>query len=308
MNNNNKQKVVRRIDFETSNNIVLRVDKRKSKRAGSVGFKIFAYVFLTFIAFCQVFPFYLKLIDSFQAPETIPNADILYLWPENFTLANYWTAMNVSGFWMALGYTICHTVCFTAISLFIAIIVAYTLTKLEFKGKKIVSGLLLATMMVPGEVLMIPNYIIALKMGINQNVFGLILPGIVNVFGIFLLKQYMQTIPNSVLESAEMDGCNELKKIFKIIVPMSKPVIITYVILTVVSTWNEYLWPLIMQSSGSPVQTLQLIMYKFYPGLGNYADGFVRSAGMILITIPIITVYGVFQKYFLSQNNIAGMK
>ena len=219
---NNKEKTVRRIDFETSNNIALRVDKRKSKRAGSIGFKIFAYVFLTFIAFCQVFPFYLKLIDSLQAPETIPNADILYLWPENFTLGNYWTAMNVSGFWMALGYTICHTVCFTAISLFIAIIVAYTLTKLEFKGKKIVSGLLLATMMVPGEVLMIPNYIIALKMGINQNVFGLILPGIVNVFGIFLLKQYMQTIPNSVLESAEMDGCNEFKKIFRIIVPMSR--------------------------------------------------------------------------------------
>lgn len=304
----NKDNNTRRIDFEFSNNIAVRVDKRKSKRVGSVGFKIFAYVFLTIIAFCQVFPFYLKLIDSFQNSATIPNADILYLWPEQFSFENYWTAMNVSGFWAALGYTICHTVCFTGLSLFIAIIVAYTLTKLEFKGKKIVAGLLLATMMVPGEVLMIPNYIIALKMGINQNIFGLILPGIVNVFGIFLLKQYMQTIPNSVLESAEMDGCNEFNKIFRIIVPMSKPVIITYVILTFVSTWNEYLWPMIMQSSGSPVVTLQLIMYKFYPGLGNYADGFVRSAGMILITIPIITVYAVFQKYFLSQNNIAGMK
>lgn len=304
----NSTKQIRKVDFAFSNGIVTRPNKKKAKRAGSVGFKIFAYLFLTVIAFCQVFPFYLKLIDSFQSPETIPNPEIMYLWPENFTFENYISAANVSGFWMALLNTLIHTVCFTAISLFIAIIVAYTLTKLEFKGKKVVSGLLLATMMVPGEVLMIPNYIIALKMGINANIMGLILPGIVNVFGIFLLKQYMATIPNSVLESAEMDGCNEFKKIFKIIVPMSKPVIITYVILTVVATWNEYLWPMIMQSSGSPVQTLQLIMYKFYPGMGNYADGFVRSAGMILITIPIITVYAVFQKYFLRQNNIAGMK
>jgi len=95
---------------------------------------------------------------------------------------------------------------------------------------------------------------------------------------------------------------------FHIVVPMSKPILVTYVILTFVSTWNEYLWPMVMQASGSTVETLQLIMYKFYPGLGNYADGFVRSAGMILITIPIIIVYIIFQKYFLEQNNLSGMK
>lgn len=299
---------IKRIDMDFANKINSNIPKRKSQKASARTFQIITIVVLSFIAFCQIFPFYLKFVDSVQNPTTIPNADIMYLWPENFTLENYWTAMNVGGFWSALGYTLIHTVCFTGISLFIAIIVAYALAKLEFKGKKIVSNLLLATMMVPGEVLMIPNYIIALKLGINTSVFGLILPGIVNVFGIFLLKQYMMTIPNSVLESAEMDGCNEFKKIFRIMVPMSKPVIITYIILTVVSTWNEYLWPMIMQASGSQVATLQLIMYKFYPGLGSYADGFVRSAGMILISIPIIVVYLIFQKYFLRQNNIAGMK
>lgn len=304
----NNTKKIQRIDFDVANNISSRTFKKRKGINGSLSFKIFAYIFLSLIAFCQIFPFYLKLVDSWQSPETIPNSDVLYLWPEHFTLKNYISAVQVSEFWSALLNTIIHTVCFTCISLFIAIIVAYTLTKLEFKGKKIIANLLLATMMVPGEVLMIPNYIIALRLGINASIWGLILPGIVNVFGIFLLKQYMSTIPDSVLESAQMDGCNEFKKIFRIIVPMSKPVIITYVILTVVSTWNEYLWPMIMQSSGSPVKTLQLIMYKFYPGLGSYADGFVRSAGMILITIPIIIVYITFQKYFLKQNNIAGMK
>ena len=271
-------------------------------------FQVVCVVILTFIAICQIFPFYLKIVDSLQSPDTIPDSDKMYLVPENGTLQNYLTAMKVSGFWKALGTTLFHAVAFTGISLLIAIVVGYTLAKLRFRGKKFVSNLLLCTMMVPGEVLMIPNYILVMNMGLNYSVWGLILPGIVNVFGIFLIRQYMSNIPQSVLESADLDGCGEIRKIFTIVVPMSKPVLITYVILTFVSTWNEYLWPMVMQASGSKVETLQLIMYKFYPNLGNYADGFVRSAGMILITLPIILMYIVFQRYFLEQNNLGGLK
>lgn len=282
--------------------------KLRSHSARERAFQVFAIIVLAFISFCQIFPFYLKIIDSLQNPELIPDSDKMYLWPVDGTFQNYLTAMKVSGFWKALGNTLFHTVMFTGISLFIAIIMGYVLAKLKFKGKKLISVLLLSTMMVPGEVLMIPNYILVMKMGLNYSIWGLILPGIVNVFGVFLIRQYMSNIPASVLESADIDGASEFTKIFKIVVPMSKPVLITYVILTFVSTWNEYLWPMVMQASGSEVETLQLIMYKFYPALGNYADGFVRSAGMILITIPIIVMYFIFQRYFLEQNNIAGMK
>ena len=285
----------------------------KSKRVASARrkektFQIICIVVLSLIAFCQIFPFYLKLVDSLHSPELIPDSEKLYLLPEGATIENYLTALQVSGFWEALGNTAFHSVMFTAISLCIAIVVGYVLAKMEFKGKKFVSAILLSTMMVPGEVLMIPNYILVMNMGLNYSIWGLILPGIVNIFGVFLIKQYMSNIPQSILESAELDGCNEFHKMFHIVVPMSKPILVTYVILTFVSTWNEYLWPMVMQASGSTVETLQLIMYKFYPGLGNYADGFVRSAGMILITIPIIIVYIIFQKYFLEQNNLSGMK
>ena len=282
--------------------------KKRKMSKKELAFQIAAIFVLSFIALCQIFPFFLKVVDSMHSPELIPDSDKLYLWPVDGTIKNYFTAMKVSGFWRALGNTLFHTIAFTSISLFIAIIVGYTLAKLQFRGKKVVSNLLLSTMMVPGEVLMIPNYILVMKVGLNYSIWGLILPGIVNVFGVFLLRQYMANIPKSVLESAEIDGCGEFKKIFTIVVPLSKPVIITYVILTFVSTWNEYLWPMVMQSSGSQVETLQLIMYKFYPALGNYADGFVRSAGMILITIPIIVMYLIFQRYFLEQNNISGIK
>lgn len=291
-----------------SNNIPQKVKKKASARRREGTFQIVCIVVLTIIAFCQMFPFFLKLVDSLHSQDLIPDGEKLYLWPEDPTLKNYLTALEVSGFWEALGNTAFHSVMFTAISLCIAIVVGYVLAKMEFKGKKFVSAILLATMMVPGEVLMIPNYILVMNMGLNYSIWGLILPGIVNIFGVFLIKQYMANIPQSILESSDLDGCNEFQKMFFIVVPMSKPIIVTYVILTFVSTWNEYLWPMVMQASGSTVETLQLIMYKFYPALGNYADGFVRSAGMILITIPIIIVYIIFQKYFLEQNNLSGMK
>ncbi|MCD8372923.1 MAG: carbohydrate ABC transporter permease [Clostridia bacterium] len=284
------------------------IKKTRSKKRSAIVFQVVCILILSIIAFCQIFPFFLKVVDSLQDPEFIPDSDKLYLWPEDATLENYLTAMQVSGFWKALANTLFVSIVFTAISLLIAIVVGYALAKLQFNGKKLVSNLLLCTMMVPGEVLMIPNYILVMEMGLNYSIWGLILPGIVNVFGIFLVRQYMSNIPRSVLESAEVDGCGEIRKIFQIVVPMAKPVLITYVILTFVSSWNDYLWPMIMQASGSQVETLQLIMYKFYPGLGNYADGFVRSAGMILITIPIIIMYLIFQKYFLNQNNLSGIK
>ncbi|MBR3845602.1 MAG: carbohydrate ABC transporter permease [Clostridia bacterium] len=292
----------------TLNNPTEKSKKVASAKRKEKSFQIICIVVLSLIAFCQIFPFYLKLVDSLHSPELIPDSDKLYLLPEGATIENYFTALQVSGFWQALGNTAFHSVMFTAISLCIAIVVGYVLAKMEFKGKKFVSAILLSTMMVPGEVLMIPNYILVMNMGLNYSIWGLILPGIVNIFGVFLIKQYMANIPQSILESAELDGCNEFHKMFHIVVPMSKPILVTYVILTFVSTWNEYLWPMVMQASGSTVETLQLIMYKFYPGLGNYADGFVRSAGMILITIPIIIVYIIFQKYFLEQNNLSGMK
>lgn len=290
------------------NNPTEKSRKVASARRKEKTFQIICIVVLSLVALCQIFPFYLKLVDSLHSPELIPDSEKLYLLPEGATIENYLTALQVSGFWEALGNTAFHSVMFTAISLCIAIVVGYVLAKMEFKGKKFVSAILLSTMMVPGEVLMIPNYILVMNMGLNYSIWGLILPGIVNIFGVFLIKQYMANIPQSILESAELDGCNEFHKMFHIVVPMSKPILVTYVILTFVSTWNEYLWPMVMQASGSTVETLQLIMYKFYPGLGNYADGFVRSAGMILITIPIIIVYIIFQKYFLEQNNLSGMK
>lgn len=283
------------------------MNKVKSRKRREFIFQFFAILFLSLIAFCQVFPFFIKIVDSLQSPDLIPEYGKLYLWPENLTFKNYQTAIQTGKLFTGLKNSLIHSISFTGISLIIAIIVGYVLGKKNFKGKKIVSIVFLATMMIPGEVLMIPNYLLVIKLGWNTSLLGIILPGIVNVFGIFLVKQYMSNIPNAVLESAEIDGCNEVTKLFRIVIPMSLPIIITYCIITFTNAWNEYLWPMIILKDPE-LFTLQLKMYEFYPNFGGYADGFIRSAGMILITLPIILMYIIFQKYFLDQGNISGMK
>jgi multiple sugar transport system permease protein len=268
---------------------------------------IFIVFILILVSFMQTFPFYLKLVDSLHSIDFIPEYNTLYWLPQQFSPENYPTAFERGDLLTGLINSLIHTISFTLLSLTIALIVGYVLGKMDFKGKKIVTIMLLSTMMIPGEVLMIPNFLLVQQLGWTNRLSGIIFPGIVNIFGIFLIRQYMNTIPNAVLESADMDGANEFVKIFKIVMPMSKPVIVTYVILTFTATWNEYLWPLIVIKNPRYF-TLQLKMYQFYPQFGGAADGFIRSAGMIMITIPIIVMYIFFQKYFLASSNVAGIK
>ena len=283
---------------------VKKVKTRASQRRQEIQFNVISIVFLTIVAVIQLLPFWLKLVDATHSPDFLPEVGKVYIWFEAFTLENFWTVIESARLYLALGVSLAHTCGFTFLSLCVVMVVGYVLAKINFRGKGIVSMLLLTTLMIPGEVLLAANYQITIFFGINSNILGIILPGIVNVFGIFLVKQYMASVPDSVLEAADIDGCGELKKIVTIVVPMSVPIIMTYVIITFIGTWNEYLFPMVLYStSGSDsLYTLQLAMQSFYPNFGGNADTYVRSAGMIII------MYHVFQKYILNQSNIAGLK
>lgn len=283
---------------------------KRSQKASETAFQIFCYAFLVIIAFMQTFPFWLKLVDATHSPDFLPAPGKVYIWFADFTLANFGKVIGSARLFSALGVSLLHTCAFTALSLIVAVCMGYVLAKIRFRGSGVVTLLLMTTLMIPGEVMLAANYKLTIFFGISGNTLGIILPGIVNVFGIFLVKQYMANVPDSVLEAASIDGCGELRKLFYIVFPMSVPIIMTYVIITFIGTWNEYLFPMILYtSSGSPwLYTLQLAMQSFYPNFGGNADTYVRSAGMILITLPIIVMYLVFQKYILNQSNISGLK
>lgn len=275
-----------------------------------LAFQIFCYVFLSLIAFFQIFPFWLKLVDATHSPDFLPEPGKIYVWFTDFTLANFKTVVESAKLFQAFGVSLLHTVCFTGLSMVVVVILGYVLSKKKFRGKRIVTTVLMAAMMIPGEVMLAANYKLTIAFGINTSTLGIILPGLVNVFGVFLVSQYMINIPDSVLEAASIDGCGEIRKLFKIVFPMAKPIIMTYVIITFIGTWNEYLFPMILYStSGSgSLYTLQLAMQSFYPNFGGNADTYIRSAGMILITVPIVIMYIVFQKYILNQGNTSGIK
>ena len=185
--------------------------------------------------------------------------------------------------------------------------VGYVLGKKKFKGKKLITIILLATMMIPGEILMVPNYFIMIKLEWLKTLRALFLPGIVNIFGIFFVRQYMNTIPNALLESAELDGCNELKKIRYIILPLSLPIVGTYSILTFIAIWNDYLWPMIVLRT-SDMFTLQLKLMNFSPMFADARDQILRAAGLISVLLPVIIIYIFFQRYFIKGISTTGIK
>lgn len=162
-------------------------------------------------------------------------------------------------------------------------------------------------MVVPGEILMVSNYKLVSELGWTNSYAGLILPGIVNITGIFLIMSFMNTIPNAVLESADIDGAGELRKLFKIVLPMALPVLSTYFILTFVAQWNDYLWPLII-TNDSDLFTIQLKLKEFNPYYGGYADEILKAAAMILTLLPVIIIYVCCQKKLVSGLTISGMK
>lgn len=268
---------------------------------------IVSILILLFFAFVQIFPFYLNVVSALQPLSFIPEYGKIYLLPESFNFENFKIAYEMAELGIGLINTLIAASMYTLLSLLVALIVGYVLGKKEFKGKKIVILCLLGTMIIPGEILMVPNYFLMIKLDWLNKLAALFLPGLVNIFGIFLVKQYMNTIPNELLEAAEIDGCNEFQKIIKIVLPLSMPIVGTYSILTFTSIWNDYLWPQIVLRTTDKF-TLQLKLMVFAPQFADSRDQILRSAGLISVLFPVIIVYIFFQRYFIESVSLTGLK
>lgn len=267
----------------------------------------FVILLLSIIAILQIFPFYLQIVTSLQLKSFIPDPGKIYLIPSSFAIGNYIEAINRVELLQGVMNSIIVAVGFTLISGLIILDVGYVLGKKKFKGRKVIMFALLVTMVVPGEMLMVTNYKLISEIGWINTYAGLILPGIVNITGIFLVMSFMNTIPNAVLESADIDGETEIGKLFRIVLPMTMPVMSTYAVLTFVAQWNDYLWPMVITSSRS-LFTIQLKLKEFNPFYTGYADEILKSAALIFTIIPVVMVYVICQGKFVSGISISGMK
>lgn len=291
-------------------NKVSAISKNKlmnKKSASLVALNVLTIVILILFAFAQIFPFYLQLVYSFQPFSYTPKPGTIDLWPESFNFSNYAEAFKLADFATGFKNTIITAVCFTGLSLIVVMIMGYVLGKKNFYGKKFIFIMLIATMMIPGEVLMVPNYMLVIRFQMLNKLTALILPGIVNIFGIFLVRQFMNTIPDTVLEAAEIDGAGEIRRIFLIVMPLSLPIVATYCILTFTATWNDYLWPMIVLRT-SDMFTLQLKLKVFSPMFGTSRDQILMAAGLMLALIPVIVMYLLFQRNFIEGVSVSGLK
>ncbi len=191
------------------------------------------------------------------------------------------------------------------VQLFFASLAGFALAKYEFRGKKQIMILMLATMMIPGQVIMAPLYELIYRMGLVDTYPGVIIPGAINVFGIFLFRQAILQVPDELLQAARIDGCSEFRIYLDVVMPVSRPMIGAFCLISFMASWNSFLWPQILLHSSArftlPIGIAQLI--------GQYAQSYsTMLAGTLLCVLPVILLFMALQKEFVAGLTTGAVK
>lgn len=232
-----------------------------------------------------------------EAPEERLKVNIKHRKPiEKFALAteNYTELFDKFNFGLYLWNSVFITVMATIIMLVVNSMAAFALSKYEFKGRMVVLGLVIGTLMVPQTVVLVPLFMITKELGMIDTLWGVIIPGAATPTGVFLLRQYMLTIPDEILDAARMDKASEWKIYWRIILPLSAPAIAVLAILAIMWRWNDFLWPLIALSDTNKF-TLQLALNSFQGDLNTQWSNLLAMT--VLVLLPIAVVFVFLQKY-----------
>ena len=261
-------------------------------------------IFLLIVAVFVVFPYILMLLTSFRTTKEILTYSREIL-PREWTISGYIKVFTQAPFvkWFINSVIITGTV--TVAVLFTSTITGFVFGKYRFKYKNALFLIILATMMVPSQVTMIPSFLIINWMGLYNKLAALIVPALISTFGIFLCKQFIEDIPDSLCESATIDGAGDFLIYLKIILPQIKPAIGALTIFTFLATWNDYLGPLIMLSEVDKM-TLPLAL-SFFNSQHSTDIGTTMSAAT-LVMLPVTLVFIIFQKQFIKGISLTGIK
>ena len=275
--------------------------KKRSK------YKKYHYVIIAFLAVLSaimMYPMVWMFLTSFKSNAEIRTYRTKVL-PVEWTLERYRSAFErapVAG-WFANSMFI--TICVTAAVILTSTLIGYVFAKYEFRGKKLLFVLLLATMMVPPQVTMIPRYLMIQKMHLFNTRWALIVPGLVSAFSIYLARQFIGDIPDSLCEAAKIDGAGPIRIYWHVILPNIKPAIGSIGIFTAMMHWNDYLNPLLMLNDMEKM-TLPLGLVIFDSQRTSDLSATMAAASMIML--PMIVIFLVFQKQFIKGMTMSGIK
>ncbi|MCK9547397.1 MAG: carbohydrate ABC transporter permease [Sphaerochaeta sp.] len=289
------------------------------RSTGETIFLAVNYVVMALLCLSMIFPFWSLLARSF-ASASVPSTK-LYFWPPETTFDNYARVFANKNIWIGFGNTIFRTVVGTFLSLIMSIHVAYPLSKKYLPNRTLWTSLIVFTMFFSGG--MIPEYILVRSLKLYNSRWALIFPILLNTFNMIIIRNYFMSIPDSLEESAKIDGANDLLILYRIIIPLSFPIIATVVLWTAVSHWNAWFDSLIYISDGSK-QVLQTILRRIVlegslqlmelqgGALGmetsNVSSEAIKAATVIVATTPILVAYPFLQKYFVKGVLVGSLK
>lgn len=273
---------------------------KRKKQVEKIGYLILCLI----VGAVMVVPFCWMLSASFKLKNEIFSTPIRWI-PETFHLDNYQTIMNSIPFPTYFFNTAKITVCITFLQLLTCSMAAYAFSKLHFPGRDTLFLAYLGTMMVPWHAIMIPQFIVIQKLHLYDNHLALILTGTFSAFGVFVLRQNMISIPDSLTEAAKIDGCGPVGIYLKIVLPLSKNGLATLAVLTFNNVWNDYMGPMIYLDKDTN-RTIQLGLATFKRQFDtNYG---AIMAGTVISLIPVVIIYIICQKYIVDGIAYSGLK
>ncbi len=266
--------------------------------------KAILYLFLAISGLITIAPFIWMLSASFM-PDGHANVYPPRFFPDEFTFEQYenlFSRLNVGRNFLN---SLILSITVTFVSLFFNSMAGFAFAKYRFKGKDKLFNLLLSSMIIPSQVTMLPLFLMLKSFGFINTYMAIIIPGMANIFGIFLIRQYTLAIPDSLIESARIDGATDFQIYKKIMLPLAMPILVTLAILTFMGTWNDFLWPLIALTDDS-MYTLPVALANL---MGEHTkDPELMMAGSVITIIPVLLVFLVLQKYYIKGIMMGSVK
>ena len=268
--------------------------------------QVMLYTFLCVMALIVVFPFYWMIISSLKSTMEY-RLPVPTLFPQKIMWGNYVEAFSAANLGRLFINTVIVGVVSTLLSLVITVLSAFAFARLEFKGKNALFGALLATMMIPGELFTITNYITVNNFGWLDTYTVLIVPFLVSIFYIYLLRQNFMQIPNELYLAAKVDGTGDFKYLCKVMIPLSLPTLISITILKMMGAWNSYVWPRLVTKS----EEMRLItngLRDAFTDMSGQANIPVQMAAVAVVSFPLFLVFIFLRKYIMKGVSRSGIK
>lgn len=267
--------------------------------------KWWLYIVLTLGLIAMIMPFVWMILGSFKTTAEIRQYPTEFL-PREATFENYVQLFGRLDFATFFANSIIVAVFVTLGNIVFSSMVGYALAKLEFRGKKLLFGLVLTTLMVPGVVTFVPLFVLTANLGLVNSYPGLILPFLITPLGVFLMRQFMLSLPDDIIEAARIDGASEWRIFLRVIMPLCGPAVATLTILTFLGSWNNFLWPLVVATT-EDMYTLPVALALYSVGQ-NAAQYGLMMAGAVVVVVPVLIVFVLLQRYFVQGIALTGIK